>query len=129
LKIAEKMRERAAVVDELLAFRTNTSDSGFDSYAAGGGAHDDLVVALALACWQALRTERVYMRVPVQGISEFLPVDEDDPDDDGLWVLGPPHAGRPRTVDELPSGRFIPGAPIGAGRPDRPRKAKPFVLR
>jgi hypothetical protein len=129
LKIAEKLRERSAVVDELLAFRANISDAGFDSYAAGGGVHDDLVIALALACWYAMRSERVYVHVPVQGISEYSPVDEDDRDDDGTWVLGPPHAGRPRTVDELPGARFTPGAAMESARPDWHRKRKPFVLR
>jgi hypothetical protein len=60
LRIAAGDPLAAALTAELTNFRVTISKGGHDSYGAGGGvggddwrdgAHDDLVLALALACW------------------------------------------------------------------------------
>ena len=51
LQIATALPDTDALVEELLAFRRTTSDTGHDSYAAAAGNHDDLVLALSLALW------------------------------------------------------------------------------
>jgi hypothetical protein len=57
LRWAKKLREAAVLQAELANFRVKVSLSGHDSYAAGVGeewrigAHDDLVLAVALAVW------------------------------------------------------------------------------
>jgi hypothetical protein len=59
LKVAPSHPLAAALTMELLAFRVKISQlTGHDSYGAGtewrdGGAHDDLVLALACAAWYA----------------------------------------------------------------------------
>jgi len=61
LKIASALPLAAVLTQELLAFRVKISQlTGHDSYGAGtewrdGGAHDDLVLALACAAWWAER--------------------------------------------------------------------------
>ena len=52
LKIVKQMRESGALVRELIRMRMRTAD-----YPDSGGEHDDLVLAVALACWQALRPQ------------------------------------------------------------------------
>ena len=55
LKIAKQLKDACGLVKELLDMRMSVSGStgrvrlGAD----GGGEHDDLVIALALACWRA----------------------------------------------------------------------------
>lgn len=49
LKIARRMKEAGTLVRELIAMRRD----------AGGEEHDDLVLALALACWKARRWRSV----------------------------------------------------------------------
>jgi hypothetical protein len=51
LKIASELPEAAALAAELQDFRANMSDAGYASFGARVGKHDDLVLALALACW------------------------------------------------------------------------------
>jgi hypothetical protein len=66
LRIAPGLADAEVLAQELRAFRARISASGHDSYAAGttpddwrtGGAHDDLVLALALACWYAERAPK-----------------------------------------------------------------------
>ena len=62
LQIAERLPEAATLTRELLAFRVKISAGGHDSYGAGGNdlewrerPHDDLVLAVALARWHAVR--------------------------------------------------------------------------
>lgn len=56
---AEAAGDRGATPDagelmkELLAMRATLKEGGRDTYAAGEGTHDDLVIALALAVWRA----------------------------------------------------------------------------
>ena len=51
LLIAKSLPEAAALASELGNFRANISDSGNVGFGARVGAHDDLVLALAIACW------------------------------------------------------------------------------
>ncbi len=51
LKIASGLRYAAALVGELQAFQRQVTGAGRDAYGAKARAHDDLVVAVALAMW------------------------------------------------------------------------------
>jgi hypothetical protein len=51
LKIAAELREAPALGEELKNFRRHVSEAGRNTYGARVGAHDDLVLSLALACW------------------------------------------------------------------------------
>lgn len=51
LRIAKALPEAGRLLDELEQFRVEITERGRDTYAAAAGAHDDLVVALALASW------------------------------------------------------------------------------
>ncbi len=51
LQIASGLRYAAALVGELQAFRRQVTGAGRAAYGAETGAHDDLVVAVALAVW------------------------------------------------------------------------------
>ena len=56
LKIAARLKERGALIRELTDFRAIRQNSGRIRLGAdGAGEHDDLVIALALACWRAQR--------------------------------------------------------------------------
>ena len=56
LRIAEELAHARTLSEELVNFRVKISLAGHDSYGAGAewreGNHDDLVLALALACWR-----------------------------------------------------------------------------
>lgn len=52
LKIAEGLPEARTLIQELLNFRVKISMNAHDTYGAWReGVHDDLVLAVALACW------------------------------------------------------------------------------
>ncbi len=51
LQIASGLRYAAALVRELQAFRRQVTGAGRAAYGAETGAHDDLVIAAALAVW------------------------------------------------------------------------------
>jgi len=52
LKIAEELSEARTLVNELLNFKVKISAKAHDTYEAWReGIHDDLVLAVALACW------------------------------------------------------------------------------
>ena len=56
LKIAKKLKQAGALMKELMDFKMRQSDSGRLRFGAdGSGEHDDLAIALALACWRARR--------------------------------------------------------------------------
>ncbi len=58
LKIHRKLREAAALVRELTDIRLSPRSGGRVGMGAEGyGEHDDLAVAVALACWRARRLE------------------------------------------------------------------------
>jgi hypothetical protein len=60
LKICKRLREAERLVRELEAMRLGPRDK------SGGGEHDDLVFAVALAAWRARRAEHDFgpMRLP-----------------------------------------------------------------
>jgi len=51
LKIAAELPEVSILTQELQNFQVSISNSGFDSYEARTGKHDDLVLSLAMALW------------------------------------------------------------------------------
>lgn len=57
LKLSRKLPELGVLTQELQNFQVSISDNGFDSYNARTGAHDDLVLALAMALWLARNPE------------------------------------------------------------------------
>ncbi len=65
------MREQSsadALADEMLDFRVRVSDAGHDSW--GGRDHDDLVLALAVACWFGERAMPRVAAAPSGGSTE-----------------------------------------------------------
>ena len=55
LRIAAQIPETGLLLKELSNMRVKVSDAGHDSYAGRDAVHDDLVLAVALACWRARR--------------------------------------------------------------------------
>ncbi len=56
LKIAKGLRESRALVKELMDVKSKQTSGGRTRLGAdGSGEHDDLVIAVALACWRARR--------------------------------------------------------------------------
>jgi len=54
LQIANGLRETEVLLRELMGIRVRVSAAGHESYGSGlEGPHDDLVLALSLACWKA----------------------------------------------------------------------------
>ncbi|MEX2281803.1 MAG: hypothetical protein WEE89_04925 [Gemmatimonadota bacterium] len=53
LQVASELEEAATLVKELQDFRATFSDAGHASFNAREGAHDDLVLAVAIAAWYA----------------------------------------------------------------------------
>jgi hypothetical protein len=51
LKLAGNMAPLPAFLKELLTFRLSISATGRDTYEAGAGGHDELVLSTALALW------------------------------------------------------------------------------
>jgi hypothetical protein len=51
LRFAAQLSDVGAMKDALKDFRRKLSDAGRATYAARTGAHDDLVLAVAIACW------------------------------------------------------------------------------
>ena len=64
LQIAEGMKEGATLVKEMAEMRVKISGSGNEQFGAWrSGEHDDLVLAVALACWGVKKvTPRVRRR-------------------------------------------------------------------
>ena len=68
LKIAANLPDAQVLVAELQNFRVKISLAGHDSYGAGAGeewrvgAHDDLVLAVAIALWAAQRSRGATMQ-------------------------------------------------------------------
>ena len=58
LKIQKDLVDAEALVRELQDFRVNFTDSGRMQFGAREGRHDDLVLALACACWLASDWDR-----------------------------------------------------------------------
>jgi hypothetical protein len=69
LRIARRMRDVGSLVRELLDMQSTTTSSGGRRFGADGcGQHDDLVIALALACWRARRPEIGHGVRPLPGV-------------------------------------------------------------
>ncbi len=69
LKIARALPEASTLTSELLAFKVSISLKGHDSYGNDVGPwrenpHDDLVLAVALACWYGENVKEPYRRPP-----------------------------------------------------------------
>jgi hypothetical protein len=61
LKLAGRMKELGPLIRELTDFRGVRQNSGRVRLGAdGAGEHDDLVIALALACWRAQRPTNTF---------------------------------------------------------------------
>ena len=61
LRIAKDLRETPALETELKDFRRHVSEAGRYSFTqARTGAHDDLVLAVAIALWRAARRKRTF---------------------------------------------------------------------
>jgi hypothetical protein len=58
LKISPGLAEARTLTGELQSFEVRISQSGHDSYDARSGAHDDLVLSVALAAWWGERPVR-----------------------------------------------------------------------
>ena len=86
LKIGRDVPDSTAIVDELLSFRAGVSTSGRTSFGAEGASHDDLVIALGLACWFGRLSEARRPGGLTRGISERW---EDRDDRDALWLGDP----------------------------------------
>ncbi len=56
LRIAPNLAERKRLVEEMMCLRMNTTQTGHETYGATARQHDDLVLAVALACWGARRS-------------------------------------------------------------------------
>jgi hypothetical protein len=63
LKVAAELPEAPLLRAELDAFRATVTDAGNWRFGARVGAHDDLVLAVALACWKA-QTNRPFRLSP-----------------------------------------------------------------
>jgi hypothetical protein len=57
LKIAANLPEAANLVNELQNFEMKITKNANDIYAAKNGQHDDLVLSLGLAVWNAKNTD------------------------------------------------------------------------
>jgi hypothetical protein len=69
LKIARKMRDTGPLVRELLDIRVSQGRGGRMRLGADrSGEHDDLVIALALACWRAGRKQLAFGSRRLPGI-------------------------------------------------------------
>ena len=69
LRIARRMRDAGSLVRELLDMQSTTTNSGHRRLGADGhGQHDDLVIALALACWRARRPQIGLGQAPLPGV-------------------------------------------------------------
>jgi hypothetical protein len=55
LRFAKELREAPTLQDELKDFRRHVSEAGRYSFSARDGKHDDLVLAVAIALWRAVK--------------------------------------------------------------------------
>ena len=58
VRIANDLREVQRVIEEFMAIESKAGESGVQFGAWRNGAHDDLALAVALACWRAKGCER-----------------------------------------------------------------------
>ena len=62
LRIAKELKETPALESELKDFRRHVSEAGRYSFKAREGQHDDLVLAVAIAAWRAVRKKKTFNR-------------------------------------------------------------------
>jgi len=79
---------------ELEDFRATVTDSGRWTFGARSGAHDDLVLALALALWRASRRAPMYIHPSVLARSALLrtgynPIDPTSRHEPYPWRISP----------------------------------------
>jgi hypothetical protein len=55
LRIAKQLADAQALAEEMVDFRANISEAGYTRFGAREGAHDDLVLAVAIGNWWACR--------------------------------------------------------------------------
>ena len=55
LRIAARLKEKDALIEELSNFQTVISESGHDTYNGANGVHDDLVMSVSMGVWLACR--------------------------------------------------------------------------
>jgi len=69
LKVNEDLKDGPILKSELQDFQVSITPSGNATFSARVGAHDDLVLALAISLWRAVNAhgEKV-QRVPLTGI-------------------------------------------------------------
>jgi len=53
LKIAAALPERRRLIEEFMSLKTAPTKSGHQTFGASGSNHDDLLIAISLACWSA----------------------------------------------------------------------------
>jgi hypothetical protein len=73
LQIQKDLPEAPVLKVELEDFRASVTDSGRWTFGARSGAHDDLVLALALALWRASRRAPMYVHPSVLARSALSP--------------------------------------------------------
>ena len=73
LQIQKDLPEAPVLKMELEDFRASVTDSGRWTFGARSGAHDDLVLALALALWRASRRAPMYVHPSVLARSALSP--------------------------------------------------------
>jgi hypothetical protein len=73
LQIQKDLPEAPILKLELEDFRATVTDSGRWTFGARSGAHDDLVLALALALWRASRRAPMYIHPSVLARSALPP--------------------------------------------------------
>lgn len=73
LRFAARLHEAGAMKGELQDFRRKLSDAGRATYAARTGQHDDLVLAVAIACWWISRPP-----APQASFGSYCSLSDDD---------------------------------------------------
>jgi hypothetical protein len=71
LKIQDSLPEAKVLRAELEDFRAVVTDAGRWTFGARSGAHDDLVLALAIACWRASKPQPMQISEEVIARSRF----------------------------------------------------------
>ena len=73
LQIAARMNEGATLVKEMAEMRVKISGSGNEQFGAWrSGEHDDLVLAVAMACWGVTRVTPMVKKRRAPHIWNFL---------------------------------------------------------
>ena len=70
LRFADELREREALREELQNFRRHVTNAGKATYQARSGAHDDLVLAVAIALWWCGERRKHQVRINGRTIEE-----------------------------------------------------------